>query len=116
MDINIVVKNQYFKSESDLMPHLFGPEQGEIKLIPQMSMWDVLVDSKLFKSKSDARKNWDKTGGDIPPGFNQFVVGKKKTLLTIWNPTLGTMLCLDSFVHCATYKHPCAPTIIREIL
>lgn len=52
------------------------------------TMFDILVFLGVFKSKSDARKNWKKTRREIPPGFSHFVgLGKFRKELCIWNPT-----------------------------
>lgn len=39
--------------------------------------WDILVEAGIFKSKSQARKNW-KGSKEVSPGFHQIVAGKKR--------------------------------------
>lgn len=44
-----------------------------------VDMYDILVEEGLFKSKGDAKRNWNKTGKEIPSGFTLFErLGKKK--------------------------------------
>jgi len=46
----------------------FGDE--DVTLLPNdTDMFDLLVRIGIFKSKTQARKNWTKTGRDIPDGF-----------------------------------------------
>ena len=43
-----------------------------------------MAKAEIFPSVSQARKNgWDKK---VPRGFSQFIVGKKKSMITILNP------------------------------
>lgn len=69
---------------------LMAPEwdsEVTLKLEPgKCDMFDLLVICGAFTSKGQARKNWRHTGQDIPKGFNEFVVGKKRVPLTVWNP------------------------------
>lgn len=50
---------------------------------------ELLVSLGLFQSKGQVRKDikWGKLNA-IPYGFNQFEIGKLKTLLSIYNPGL----------------------------
>lgn len=49
------------------------------------TFWDVLVIAGIYPSKSRARKDgWDK---DLPSGFYDAEIGKKRIRITIWNPT-----------------------------
>jgi len=42
-------------------------------------VFSILVDFGIFKSRSQARKNWNKSGKDIPEGLSHFTrIGKKK--------------------------------------
>ena len=50
-----------------------------------IDMFDILVEMKVFKSKSDARKNWKKSDAIIEEGLSTFLVGKKNIPLFIWN-------------------------------
>lgn len=82
---NIVVKNDNY-DESLLV--LFNGE--DINFVPpETDMWDLLVWTGAFDSKSQARKNWTKTAKEIPPGWNEFLVGKNKahkTGIYVLNP------------------------------
>lgn len=87
MEFNLVVNNQSLKKHNDLLPRLFGKED-ELELIPDdWSMLDLLVHLGMFRSKSDARRTWKRTGFDVPAGFTDLTgVGKLNHRLTIWNP------------------------------
>lgn len=66
---------------------LFGDEPVEF-IPPSTTMFDILVVSGIFPSKSQARKNWTRTGETIPDGFSSFErIGKLKHRIHIWNPT-----------------------------
>jgi hypothetical protein len=71
--VDFVVVNSLFQ-ETDIA--LFGLDDP-VRLPETATMFDVLVAAKIFKSKSDARKNW-KGSVDIPFGLNRFEVGKMK--------------------------------------
>ena len=49
-------------------------------------MLDLLVLLEAFPSRGQARKNW-KGPVAFPSGWNEYIVGKKKRQLCIWNPT-----------------------------
>jgi hypothetical protein len=85
-ELNIVVLNANFASNSDMIVKLFGDEGLEV-VNPLKDMYDLLVMLGVFSSKSEARKNWIRTGKEIPPGYNEFKnIGKQKKALYIWNP------------------------------
>lgn len=90
-EINIVVKNEFYSEELDhnIINLLFGPlkeDEGIIFVGPETTIPDLLVRFEFFKSKGDVKRNWNKTGATIPPGFSDFVIGKLRRRLTIWNP------------------------------
>lgn len=82
-DLNIVIRNEHW--DESLEQLLFAGEDV-VRFAPSVDMHDLLVGFDFFPSKSQARKNWTKTGKDVPAGFNEFVVGKTKQKLWIWNP------------------------------
>lgn len=97
--LNVIVINEFVQNTDE--EFLFGPHKhteecmGCIFCQPQDVIWaepkqtdmfDLLVRLGAFKSKSQARKNWQH-GKDIPNGWSEFFVGKKKRHLSIWNPT-----------------------------
>jgi hypothetical protein len=87
MEFNFVKINPFWTPEMERL--LFQPKPGEIMeaITPDMDMFDILVDMGVFKSRSDARKNWKQTGKDIPEGFTDLKgIGKMKHRLTIWVP------------------------------
>jgi hypothetical protein len=64
----------------------FGEEKVEL-IKPPVDMYDLLVEAEVFPSKSQARKNWKKTGQDIPGGFSCFEnIGKLKRCICVLNP------------------------------
>jgi len=85
-EFNIVIKNEFYEREKDLIPGLFNGE--EIVLVDSsLDMYDILKMCGLFSSKSEARKNWTRTGKEVPKGFSDFErIGKMKHRLTIFNP------------------------------
>jgi len=60
-----------------------GKETNDpVDLIPDtFNMLDVLALAGIFKSKSDARKNW-RGPVEIPMGFKEFNIGKRQHLIT----------------------------------
>jgi hypothetical protein len=66
---------------------IFGDEEVFFVNPEDMDMFDLLVKLGSFESKGQAKKNWTKTGKEIPQGFNEFIVGKLRRCLTIWNPS-----------------------------
>jgi hypothetical protein len=90
MDLCFVVVNQNFKEE-DIKLFFDEPDKnwdGKVfRLTTENDMFDVLVLAGIFKSKSDAKRNWKKTGKEIPAGFSDFIgVGKLRHSIFIWNP------------------------------
>jgi hypothetical protein len=84
-ELNIVILNNYF--DIDMQRKLFGNELVDCYMVNEYDMYDILVLFKIFSSKSEARKNWERTGKEIPPGYNEFKnIGKQKKALYIWNP------------------------------
>lgn len=89
MDFNAVVMNSFFQEW--VAGALFPPDEPLFRLSHTLNMkdpinmWDVLVLAGVFTSKNQARKNW-KGPVEIPPGFNQWSVGKHRTLISVWMP------------------------------
>ena len=88
---NFIVLTHPDKSLQEVLegiPPLFVSEDGsmDFKFInAESDMYDVLVGAGIFKSKSDARRNWKKTGADIPTGHTLIRgIGKMKKRLCIW--------------------------------
>ena len=86
MEYNFVIKNEFYEENKDLIEPLFGND--EIIYLENVDIYDLLVLSKLFKSRSEAKNNWKKTGKDIHLGFSDFEnLGKRKDIrITIFNP------------------------------
>lgn len=85
-EVNIIVKNPNLEmGDEDLF---FGPLEPEdtFTIVNHSDLLQILVDHQFFKSKSDARKNGWSDMREIPLGFSQFVIGKKRRILTIFNP------------------------------
>ena len=92
--LNVVIENENFKEED--IELLFGKNcsscsgcvycrDEEVKRIKNISIFDLLVELGAFISKGQARKNW-KGPSKIPDGWSEFIVGKLKRKLCIWNP------------------------------
>lgn len=87
-DLNIVIMNEWF--EPDLCDRLFNPmewnEVIDMREDGKHDVLDFLVELSVFKSKSQARKNW-KGPVEIPDGFTDLQrLGKERHRLTIWKP------------------------------
>lgn len=65
---------------------LLGLQLDEITIIEPADMFTILTELGIFESKSQARKNWKKSGQDIPNGWSEFNFSKARTLY-IWNPS-----------------------------
>ncbi len=64
---------------------LFGGDQDITTLVNKVDMFDILVMADIFTSKSQAHKNWTRTGRDVPDGFTDIQnIGKFNQRLTIW--------------------------------
>ena len=86
MEYNIIIRNDNLEKNKDLIPLLFDNEDILYER-NHLDMYDILVNCKLFTSKSNARKNWNRTGKEIPEGFTDLInIGKLNHRLTIWNP------------------------------
>jgi hypothetical protein len=88
-EFNFVIDNENFESNEGLVESLFDLNENErVQIVPStFDMFDILVDTGLFRSKSEARKNWKRTGQDVPVGFTDLErIGKLKNRITIWNP------------------------------
>jgi hypothetical protein len=88
-EFNFVIDNENFLDNEDLIESLFDLNETEtVQIVPStFDVFDMLVDAGLFRSKSEARKNWKRTGKDVPEGFTDIKdIGKLHNRLTIWNP------------------------------
>lgn len=90
--MNFIITNEFW----DKLPHwwiereFFGDEPvykiaKSFNMRHRATMWDILTLAGVFPSKSQARKNW-KGEVEIPWGFNQWTVGKQRTVITVWRP------------------------------
>jgi hypothetical protein len=74
----------------DILPYIFGDgekiDREGFKIRHNVDMFDLLVEMKTFKSRSDARKNWTKSDQFIEEGISSFLVGKMNKPLYIWKP------------------------------
>lgn len=91
IDKNFVIQNEKFEKNKDLLDSLFSDNDGNMPEIifvnEPIDMYDILVQAGIFKSKSDAKKNWKRTGREIPKGFSDFQkIGKLNNRITIWLP------------------------------
>lgn len=86
---NIIIQNGNVEAGDALM--LFGKwgatePDGIVHEMPVTTTFaDIMVKFAIFPSKGQAKKNgWDKP---IPPGWSEWVIGKLKHKLWIWNPS-----------------------------
>lgn len=62
-------------------------DNEDVTFVPGGDMFDILVQVGIFPSRSQARKNWIKTGREIPDGFTDIQkVGKQWHRITILKP------------------------------
>lgn len=90
-EFNFLVKSKkwYSRKKSKYYPDLLSKLLDEpiVYLSSRSDMYDVLVHAKCFSSKSQARKEWKRTGKEIPDGFTDLLkIGKLNTRITIWKP------------------------------
>lgn len=84
IDIDFI-KQKTLESDVDLFLGPISEEQHREIFIPdeKLLIAHFMAIAKIFPSVSQARKNgWNKP---IPPGFNQFIVGKNRSMITILN-------------------------------
>jgi len=64
-------------------------EDKEFKFLNKnVDLFDILVDAEIFKSKSDARRNWNRSSKDIEYGWTKIDdIGKFRHIVSIWKPT-----------------------------
>ena len=82
---NFVIADGMTHSLFELCEIVFNGEPFEI-FATHLDMFDVLISTGCFKSKSQAKQNWTKTTRDIDFGIFSFVVGKKKMSITVFKP------------------------------
>jgi hypothetical protein len=87
-ELNIVILNNNFELiDSCWMIHELFEDEPVTIVSCDTDMYDLLVKLGIFCSRSEARKNWTRTGKEIPFGYNEFKdIGKQKKALYIWNP------------------------------
>lgn len=93
IDLNFTVPNGnelptdvslFFSDESGLV------QEPVIEISPDKDMYDILVLAGIFPSKGQAKKNWARTGAEIPKGFTDLTnIGKLRHRITILNPIKG---------------------------
>lgn len=87
--INYIVENEYYTED---LEDLFFQGEPCIHIPPDKTMPDILVDAGVFPSRGQARKNWTRSGVEIPPGFSDFLgIGKKRLRISILCPTADNM-------------------------
>lgn len=85
MELNIIISDDISKIDLHLENKIFFHEEdiSEIEILPSdTNILDILVKANVFKSKSQARKNWKKET-EIPYGFSDLLLGKKKNRVCI---------------------------------
>jgi hypothetical protein len=89
IDVCIIVDNGNAKQSDEQL--FFGDKEGNLPKIfwvpRETNMLDLLVQTGIFSSKGEAKRNGWKDKKDIPNGFSETTVGKLKHCLTILNVT-----------------------------
>ena len=87
-EFNFIIDNENMEPNADLIESLFDLNETDVLMFRQnVDMFDLLVEAGLFRSKSEARKNWKRSEKEIPEGFTDLKnLGKLHHRLTIWNP------------------------------
>lgn len=91
-DFNFVITNENYEKNKDLLGSLFGDRDGKIdppvvEVSPTEDMYDLLVRARVFPSRTIAKKQWTRTGREIPLGFSDLEnLGKYHKRITIFNP------------------------------
>jgi hypothetical protein len=84
--MNFLIENEFTEQEIDLLQHIFGDEEAT-RVSQDKDIYDCLVMIGAFKSKSEARKNWTRTGKNFESGYNEYTgIGKKRLAMYVWNP------------------------------
>lgn len=88
-EINIIIKNKLcsrgYRDEQKLF---FDGKPGEdLYVMENGDFWDLLVRIGIYSSRSQANKD-GRYGRELPSGFSDMVIGKKKIRLTVFNPFL----------------------------
>lgn len=87
-ELNVVVLNNNVDAIDMLwfMKQLFK-DDPITTVTDGVDMYNLLVMLEVFPSRSEAKKNWTRTGREILPGYNEIKdIGKQKKALYIWNP------------------------------
>ena len=80
-----MIDANYIKTSNLVLDkRIFFDNEEAIEIKPfQKTIAQLLADCKIFSSTSDAKRNgWDK---EIPKGFSEFTIGKRKNKITIFN-------------------------------
>lgn len=92
IDLNFIVANgEELHTDASLF---FSDKNGKvhepvIEITSDKDMYDILVMADIFPSKGQARKNWTRTGAEIPKGFTDLTnIGKLRHRITILNPII----------------------------
>ena len=91
----IVINGNNERDDAELFFHGFDdipayPDDDVTYIAGGFTMWDILFHAGLFSSKSQARKNWTRTGEAIPKGFSHFIhLGCAHSEIAILNPIAG---------------------------
>lgn len=88
MEINVLICKPKNIRQCIKEMYLVGFKEENTTIQPfELNMYDLLIIAGVFDSKSQARKNWKKEI-DIPYGYNEFILGKKKNKVCVWKPII----------------------------
>lgn len=80
-EVNVIIDNGLW-NEKDIQLFFQGQD---VDILPESTtMFDILIQYGFFKSRSDVRKNWNKTDMEVPDGFTDLEnIGKLNRRITI---------------------------------
>ena len=84
MQLCVIVKTPHLL-DSDRDGYFYEDDEIEYVEPGEADVLDLLVRLKVFPSKGQARKNW-KGPVEIPPGWFEAQIGKRRLSLFVWNP------------------------------
>lgn len=83
-EVNIIITTDHLEDGDQ---RLFFGDEAVVFMDTSTTMFDILTQFGFFQSKSEARKNWKRTGQEIPDGFTDIEnIGKMNRRLTILKP------------------------------
>ena len=90
VDKNYIVNNGNLRGDER---ELFFPGEEVAVISEEVDMWDILVFAGIFRSRTQARKNWKRTERQVPNGFWIFDrIGKARHCISILRATPANLV------------------------